>query len=164
MLDLSAAYQDLLVLVGTQTGNSEVIADAVADQLGAVGFSCHMVDMAEAYPEMLADYRQLVVVLCTWADGTFPDNTVAFYDALVALKPDLAHLAYGLVALGDRDYAPYYQTAAYRIRDTLKAYSATLALDLHEIDGTPTSTDVAKAQDWAVKAAEAFAMRAEAAA
>ncbi|NNF58685.1 MAG: flavodoxin-like domain-containing protein, partial [Rhodothermaceae bacterium] len=108
-MDLSAAYQDVLVLVGTQTGNSEVVADAVADQLGEVGFSCHMVDMAEAYPEMLADYRQLVVVLCTWADGTFPDNTVAFYDALTAFELDLAHLAYGLVALGDRDYHPYYQ-------------------------------------------------------
>lgn len=161
-MDLSAAYQDVLVLVGTQTGNSERVAEAVAEELGDVGFSCHVVDMAEAYPEMLADYRQLVVVLCTWADGTFPDNTVAFYESLTALEPDLSTLAYGLVGLGDRDYHPYYQTAAYRLADTLDALGAHRALGPHEIDGTPKPDDVADARAWALRLAAALAARAEA--
>ncbi|MDX1420234.1 MAG: flavodoxin family protein [Rubricoccaceae bacterium] len=156
-MDLSGAYPDVLVLVGTQTGNSETVADAVAAQLGDVGFSAHVTDMAEAYPEMLDDYRQLVVVLCTWAEGTFPDNTVAFYEALESLGPDLAHLAYGLVGLGDRDYDPYYQTAAYRLADTLDRLGARRALPIHEIDGEPTPRDTAGAVAWALGLAEAFA-------
>jgi sulfite reductase alpha subunit-like flavoprotein len=156
-MDLSGAYPDVLVLVGTQTGNSETVADAVAAQLGDVGFSCHVTDMAEAYPEMLADYRQLVVVLCTWAEGTFPDNTIAFFEALTALAPPLGHLAYGLVALGDRDYEPYYQTAAYRLAGALDALGAHRARTMHEIDGVPTPTDVAGAAAWALGLAEAFA-------
>ena len=156
-MDLSGAYPDVLVLVGTQTGNSEVVADAVTAQLGDVGFSCHVTDMAEAYPELLADYCQLVVVLCTWAEGTFPDNTVAFYEALEAIAPPLDHLAYGLVGLGDRDYAPYYQTAAYRLAETLDRLGARCVLPIHEMDGTPRPDDLAAAMDWALALAEGFA-------
>lgn len=157
MLDLSTAYPDVLVLVGTQTGNAERIADAIAEQMGEVGFSCHVTDMAEAYPEMLADYRQLIVVLCTWSDGTFPDNTVEFYDALTVLAPDLKGIAYGLVGLGDRDYDPFYQTAAYRLDGTLQELGARRLLDLHEIDGTPKRRDLEAAEAWAIRMAEAFA-------
>jgi sulfite reductase alpha subunit-like flavoprotein len=119
--------------------------------------------MAEAYPELLADYRQLVVVLCTWAEGTFPDNTVAFFEALEALAPPLRHLAYGLVGLGDRDYDPYYQTAAYRLADTLDRLGARRVLPLHEIDGEPTPDEVAGAMAWAGRLARAFAAAQEAA-
>ena len=156
-MDLSGAYPDVLVLVGTQTGNSETVADAVAAQLGEVGFSCHVTDMAEAYPEMLADYRQLAVVLCTWAEGTFPDNAIAFFETLTALAPPLGHLAYGLVGLGDRDYDPYYQVAAYRLAATLDALGARRVVPIYEIDGVPTPEDVAGAAAWALGLAEAFA-------
>ena len=97
------SHPDILILVGTQTGNSEVVAEVVAEELGEAGFTCHVVDMAEACPEMLAGYRQLVVVMCTWAEGTFPDNTVEFYDALVAVKPDLSELSFGMIGLGGED-------------------------------------------------------------
>ena len=156
-MDLSGAYPDVLVLVGTQTGNSETVADAVAAQLGDVGFSCHVTDMAEAYPEMLADYRQLVVVVCTWADGTFPDNTVDFYDALTALGPSLDHLAYGVVGLGDRDYAPYYQTAAYRLVNTLDGLGAHRVIDVHEVEGVPGPRTLEAAEAWALQCGHAFA-------
>jgi len=70
MLDLSAADPDVLVLVGTQTGNSELVADAVAERFGALGFAAHVLDLAEAVPDELADHRQLVVVLfAVWGFG-----------------------------------------------------------------------------------------------
>ena len=109
MLDLSAAHPDVLVLVGTQTGNSEIVAAALAETLGALGFAAHVLDMAEAVPEDLAGYRQLVAVTCTWSGGTFPDNAVEYVEALDALAPDLAGLAFGVVGLGDRDYDPFYR-------------------------------------------------------
>ena len=159
MLDLSAALPDVLVLVGTQTGNAEVVADAVAERLGDLGFAAHLLDMAEAYPEALADYAQAVAVTCTWSDGTFPDNAVDFVDALDAVRPDLGGLAFGVVGLGDRDYDPYYQTAARRLADLLRQCGAAEALPLHEIDGGPTPADVDGAVAWAERCAAAFAER-----
>ena len=156
-MDLSAAHPDVLVLVGTQTGNSEVVADAVAERLGELGFAVHVLDMAEAWPEALAEHRQLVAVTCTWSEGTFPDNAVDFAEALDAVRPDLSGVRFGVCGLGDRDYDPYYQTAALRLADLLRQCGATEAAPLHDIDGGPTPDDVAGAVGWAVRCAEAFA-------
>lgn len=156
MLDLSAAHPDVLVLVGTQTGNSEVVADAVAEALGALGFAAHVLDMAEAIPDDLAAYRQLVAVTCTWSGGTFPDNAVDYVDGLEALAPDLAGLAFGVVGLGDRDYDPFYQTAAHRLDALLGALGARRAAPVCEIDGGPTPAHIDGARAWAARLAAAF--------
>ena len=156
-MDLSAAHPDVLVLVGTQTGNSETVAEAVSDRLASLGFDAHVVDMAEAYPEMLAEYRQTVVVMCTWADGTFPDNGKDFAEALPAVAPDLSGAAFGIIGLGDRDYEPYYQTAALWLADRLREFGAREAAPLHEIDGIPAARDIEAALGWTDRIAEAFA-------
>jgi len=157
VLDLSSAQPDVLVLVGTQTGNSELVADALAQTLGDLGFAAHVLDMAEAVPEGLADYRQLVVVLCTWANGTYPDNAVDYVESLEAVQPHLAHVQFGIVGLGDRDYDPYYQTAAYHLDALLTDCGATRALAMHEVDGVPTPEDIESAVAWAEQCASAFA-------
>ena len=157
MLDLSTARPDVLVLVGTQTGNSEVVADAIGERLGELGFAVHLLDMAEAWPEALAEHPQAIAVTCTWSEGTFPDNAVDFVEALDTLRPDLAGLRFGVCGLGDRDYDPYYQTAAHRLVDILRQCGATEAVSLHDIDGGPTPGDVEGAVAWAVRCAQAFA-------
>lgn len=156
-MDLSAAHPDILLLVGTQTGNSETVAEVAADELGDAGYTVHIVDMAEAYPEMLSDYHQLVVVMCTWAEGTFPDNTVEFYDALTSVKTDLSQLSYGMIGLGDHDYDPYYLTANYKLAQTLEKCGAQPAIEMLEIDGTPKPRHLDDARKWATGLAAAFA-------
>ncbi len=156
-MDLSAAFHDVLVLVGTQTGNAELVADALADQLSALGFTAHVVDAADAFPEALAGYRQAVFVTCTWSEGTLPDNAKDWFDALVGLAPDLGGLAFGVVGLGDHAFDPFFLTAAYRLDETLAGLGARRALPVFEIDGGPAPRDFARARAWAVRLAEAFA-------
>lgn len=153
----------ILVLVGTQTGNSERVADALADALADAGHSSRIVDMADAVPEMLADYDRLVAVLCTWSEGTFPDNAVDFFDSLVALAPDLSHLAYGVVGLGDHLYDPFFLTAAYRLADELDALGAHRAAPTFEIDKGPSDRDFDEACAWALRCVGSFARAREAA-
>lgn len=161
-MDLHAANPDVLVLVGTQTGNSETVADAVSERLADLGFDAHLVDMAEAYPELLAEHRQIIVVMCTWSDGTFPDNGKDFEEALPVVAPDLSGVRFGIIGLGDRDYHPYYQTAAIWLGERLAEYGAQEAAPLHEIDGTPTAEDTAGALAWTDRIAQAFAHEAPA--
>ena len=159
MLDLSAAHPDVLVLVGTQTGNSEIVAEAVADALGTLGFAVHVLDMAEAIPDDLASYRQLVAVTCTWSGGTFPDNAVDYVEALEALAPDLAGLAFGVVGLGDRDYDPFYLTASRRLDALLAALGARRAAPACEIDVGPTAAHIDSARAWAQTLAASFGQK-----
>ncbi|MEL7363806.1 MAG: flavodoxin family protein [Bacteroidota bacterium] len=156
-MDLTAAYREILVLVGTQTGNSELVAEDIADHLAELGFECDLTDMADAYPELLVDYRQVIVVMCTWSNGTPPDNAVAFVEGVEAVAPILRHLAYGVIALGDHDYDPYYCVAAYRLADRLDALGATRAVDHLDVDGTPRPSHYEAARAWAERCAQAFA-------
>jgi sulfite reductase alpha subunit-like flavoprotein len=138
-----------LILFGTQTGNSELLAEEVAEALAEAGTPAEVVDMADAYPELLEEVDRLVVVLCTWADGTFPDNAVAFWEALEEMSPDCSRLAYGIVALGDRLYDPYYQVAAYRLADRIDALGARRAAETYEIDGRVRPSHRRAVRQWA---------------
>jgi sulfite reductase alpha subunit-like flavoprotein len=151
----------LLILIGTQTGNSEAVAEEIADALADAGHTSRLVDMADALPEMLEEYEHLIAVLCTWSDGTFPDNAVDFYESLVAVEPDLAGLAYGVVGLGDHLYDPYFLTAAYRLADTLDGLGAQRAVPTFEIDKGPSHDDLEGARAWALRCVAAFSARAE---
>lgn len=155
--DLRAAHPDVLVLVGSQTGNSERVADEVADALADAGFDAHVVDMAEAVPEVLGEHAQVVVVMCTWSEGTPPDNAKDFMDALDEVSPDCSGLAYGTVGLGDHDYDPYFCVATRRLAERVEALGARAAAPPLEIDGGPSEADLDAARAWALACAEGFA-------
>lgn len=149
----------ILILIGTQTGNSERVAEDVADALADEGYTSRLVDMADALPEMLEEVERMIAVLCTWSDGTFPDNAVDFYESLVAIAPDLSGMAYGIIGLGDHLYDPYFLTAAYRLADTLDDLGARRAVPTFEIDKGPSPQDLDGARVWALRCVEAFEAR-----
>lgn len=158
-MDLSLAFPDVLVLVGTQTGNAELVAEDVAQHLETLGFHCHLTSMADALPETLLDYRQALVVMCTWSEGTPPDNAKDFVEQLDAVAPDLARLAFGVIALGDHAYDPYFCVAAHALAAQLAHRGGTCAHPTLEIDGTPRSEHYAEARAWATDFAQALAQR-----
>lgn len=149
----------VLVLFGTQTGNSELVAHEVAAYLREAGQHADVLDMGDAYPEMLAEVERLIVPICTWNDGTFPDNAVAFWDALTELRPDCSHLSFGIVALGDRRYQPYYQLAAYRLAAFLQGLGAAQVTDPFEIDGPLRRSHRRNLRRWTRACLAAFAAR-----
>jgi flavodoxin len=146
----------VLVLFATQTGNSELLAGEIAETLRESGVEAQVMDMADAYPELLEEVKHLIVPVCTWNDGTFPDNAVAFWEALTEVKPDCSGLAFGIVALGDRLYEPYYQVAAYRLADFLVARGAREAIEPFEIDGPVRSTHRRRLHIWTRACLRAF--------
>jgi sulfite reductase alpha subunit-like flavoprotein len=105
---------------------------------------------------MLAEADRLIAVLCTWSEGTFPDNAVEFFDALVAVAPDLRGVTYGIIGLGDHLYDPYFLTAAYRLAEQFDTLGARRALDHLEIDKGPSPADMDEAQAWALRCVESF--------
>lgn len=149
----------ILMLIGTQTGNTEVVAEAVAQHLADAGAEVHYVDLADAYPEMFADYTQLLIATSTWGDGELPDNALDFYDALTALQPDLAHLHYAILALGDHTYDPHFCAAAHLFSDALDALNAIKIYPDHQIDAGPGPRDLEIAKMWGLDVLKVFNAR-----
>jgi MioC protein len=97
VLDFSTAYPDILVLVGSRTGDAEVVAGAVAERLSNYGFQIHVVDLVKASASHLLDTYQVLVC----SDGFGTDEASPLVRSLREESPDLTHLAYGLISIRD---------------------------------------------------------------
>ncbi|MEM1271036.1 MAG: flavodoxin family protein [Bacteroidota bacterium] len=138
----------VLILVGTQTGNAEILADVVAEALETAGTPAYVLDMSEAYPELLNDYHHLVISTSTWGDGELPDNAIDFFEAIQEQQPDLSHLRFGIVALGDHLYDPYFCVAGQLFDELLSGLGATRIAETVEIDEGPTQDDEDLVRSW----------------
>ena len=90
------------IVFASMTGNTEEIADIVADKLKELGLEvdideCTMVDAEEFLEADIA-----IVASYTYGDGELPDEIIDFYEDLASL--DLTGKVYGVVGSGDTFY------------------------------------------------------------
>jgi len=95
------------ILFGTESGNSEMAADDIAQVLRNEGLSAEVVPMDEADVASLVDEDFVIVITSTYGEGELPETTQPFYDALQQLRPDLSHLRFAAFGLGDSGYETY---------------------------------------------------------
>ncbi len=96
---------NLTLLVGTMTGTAQSVAQELELRLddGEIRPVLKLMDGLDA--SVFADGGLFLVCTSTYGQGDVPDNAKALFDSLVATRPDLSAVRYGLIALGDRTYA-----------------------------------------------------------
>ena len=105
-----AASGKLTVLFGTESGNSENLADRAVKEARKRGFQAEMRNMSEVSPAALAKVANLLVIVSTWGDGEPPETAAGFYKDFMASDSPLGGLAYSVCALGDTSYEKFCQT------------------------------------------------------
>lgn len=100
------------VLVGfaSQTGHAEELAWETARLLHTAGEPVQVLPLGQIDAALLARTRRALFIASTYGEGDAPDNAADFADVMQqrpAAAPVLAHLQYGLLALGDRQYAQF---------------------------------------------------------
>src|SRR5258708_38257975 len=93
----------ILILVGTESGNAQMVADALKPVLLAAGHSVDVTDKA-ASPADLCSHDVLLVVCATHGSGDIPTNILPLAETLERDRPDLSGHRYGMIALGDMTY------------------------------------------------------------
>lgn len=105
-----AAAVKALIIYGTESGNSEKLADRAAKEAKKKGIAATVKNMADISPADLAKHKNLLVVVSTWGDGEPPDTATKFYKEFMASEQKLGDLRFSVCALGDTSYEKFCQT------------------------------------------------------
>ena len=100
----------LTVLYGTESGNSEALADRTVKAAKKRGFQAVMKNMSEISPAELAKVANLLVIVSTWGDGDPPETAVSFFKEFMATDISLSKVRFSVCALGDTSYEKFCQT------------------------------------------------------
>ncbi len=96
--------RELTILVATMTGTAELVADELRDRLGGGGLAVAVLPMDGLGPDAFDRGGRFLICTSTYGQGDVPDNGQALFQALADTRPNLGHVGYGVIALGDRTY------------------------------------------------------------
>ncbi|MDB2506682.1 assimilatory sulfite reductase (NADPH) flavoprotein subunit [Opitutales bacterium] len=106
-----AVTPELTVLFGSESGNSEGLADQTVKTAAKSGFKAKAVSMADINPAKLKGIENLLVIVSTWGEGDPPENSVDFVSTLMSDKaPQLTGTRFSVLSLGDTSYEHFCKT------------------------------------------------------
>ena len=92
----------VLILFGTQSGNSEDLASQLAKSASSHGLTPKVVDMETASVEQMAQSERILIICSTWGEGDMPDSAEELWDSISAQDaPRMENTHFSVCALGD---------------------------------------------------------------
>lgn len=106
----SSKPANILVLFGTESGNSEGLADKTAKAIKKKGSKPTLKNMDEVKVSDLKKYDGVLTIISTWGDGEPPEAAEDFYNSFMKEEVDLSGVKFSVCALGDTSYDKFCQT------------------------------------------------------
>ena len=96
------------ILFGTQTGNSESVAEDLSNFALSNGFKTQINALDDIEMNNLSKMKNVAIITSTYGEGEMPDNAQLFWNALSSnTAPQLNNMNYSVLALGDTGYEEF---------------------------------------------------------
>ncbi len=103
--------RSLLILFGSQSGNSEGVCVKVGKMASKYGLEPTIKSMDEIQISEIPGHKRVMIVCSTWGEGDMPDNAEELWAAANGTSaPDLTGTHFSVLALGDTDYEYFCQS------------------------------------------------------
>lgn len=139
---------DITILVGTMTGTAQLVAQELELRIddGETRAQARLMDNLDA--AVFAGGGVFLICSSTYGQGDVPDNAKQLYESLLSTRPDLAHVRYGVIALGDRTYAETFCNGGRRFDRILSELGARRIGDILLHDASAGTMPEEVAAEW----------------
>lgn len=137
----------ITVVYGTESGNSELIAEDLGAKLRETHNEVEVFDLQDVDPSDLNADTFYLVVCSTHGDGGLPNSALPFAEAFDAALPDLTGVRYAMFGLGDTFYSGTYSQGSENLDRRFAAQGATRVGEYgrHDASSFDDSSEVALA-------------------
>lgn len=142
------------IVYASMTGNTEEIADIVAEALENLGLEVEMEECTQVDASDFEDADICVVATYTYDEGSLPDEIVDFYEDLKEI--DLTGKIFGVCGSGDTFY-DYFCKSIDDFEEVFLATGATKGATKVQVDLNAEEEDIQNLEKFAKELAEAAA-------
>lgn len=144
----SAMTLDVNILVGTMTGNAQLVAQELELAFADDEIAIHTTPMDGLDSTVFAKPGVFLICTSTYGQGDVPDNAKALYADLLARRQNLARVRYGVFALGDSTHAGTFCHGGKRFDEALAALGAQRIGAVHEHNASGGTLPEDSAAAW----------------
>lgn len=139
------------IVYASMTGNTEEIADIVANKLEELGLDVETNECTTVDADDFLDADIAIVATYTYGDGELPDEIVDFYEDLKEL--DLSGKVYGVCGSGDTFYDEFCKSVD-EFDAAFAQTGANKGADVVKVDLAAEDDDIIKLENFAQSLAE----------
>lgn len=138
----------LNILVATMTGTAGSVAQTIELAIGDAETAVRVIAMDGRDARVFEEGDLFLICSSTYGQGDVPDNAKMLYESLRQSRPDLSHVRYGVIALGDRTYADTFCMGGRRFDQVLSELGARRVGEMLQHDASSGTMPEEVAEAW----------------
>lgn len=138
----------LNILVATMTGTAGSVAQTIELAVGDAETEVRVIPMDGQDARVFAEGDLFLICTSTYGQGDVPDNAKQLYESLQRSRPDLSHVRYGVIGLGDRTYADTFCMGGKRFDGLLTELGARRVGEMLQHDASSGTMPEEVAEQW----------------
>ena len=130
------------------TGTAHIVAQEIELAFSDEARQITVTSMDKLGPEVFVAGKIYIICTSTYGQGDIPDPAYDLYEALQAQRPDLRHVRFGVLGLGDRTYQDTFNFGGKKFDELLMSLGATRIGARAEIDASTGEFPEDAAMQW----------------